>query len=102
MKSQFATSAIIEQNVELLKIEIVKTTPACKEMKVIAIPVLIKCQGMNFDFDSNPSECDSLLPDSINLTVVGADLIIPDPLYTPFRKQIQSELTRVQKKNSLY
>ncbi|MBF0314768.1 MAG: hypothetical protein HQK50_08870 [Oligoflexia bacterium] len=98
LKSQFATSAIIEQNVELLKSEIVKKTPACKEMKVIAIPVLFKCQGMNFDFDSNPSECDALLPDSVNLTVVGADLIIPDPLYTPFRKQIQSELTQIQKR----
>ncbi|MBF0362862.1 MAG: hypothetical protein HQK49_17720 [Oligoflexia bacterium] len=91
---QLSVAKIIDDNVNALKEKIIKKTPECKNIKIVSIPMLYDCPK---GFDINlPANCRSLLPGSVNMTVLGQDLIIPDPLYSPFKKIIKTSFEKEQ------
>ncbi|MBF0363980.1 MAG: hypothetical protein HQK50_00325 [Oligoflexia bacterium] len=94
LRQQFSAASFIENNVQLLKEKIAKKTPACEKIEVVSIPVLFKCN----EFEAK-EYCGSILPNSVNFANLGQDLIVPDPLYAPFREITQAALAKVDQQS---
>lgn len=89
LRSQSQVSKIIDNNVEILKRAIAKENPECGNPQIIEYPTFYNCHSI--DRHGNVGECSSFLPGSVNMTVVRDHLLIPDPLFGPFRNYILKE-----------
>ncbi|MBF0365993.1 MAG: hypothetical protein HQK50_10515, partial [Oligoflexia bacterium] len=91
--AQLESAKMIDANVALLKQKIMEKTPACKKIKVISLPVLFQCEDVHV-----LQGCVSVLPNSVNMSVLEQHLIVPDPLFAPFQKYTKKALQAAKQK----
>lgn len=91
--SQQVAEKIINENVNKLILAIKQKTTSCQKIKIIDYPNLYKCEMLS---GNQIESCLAYLPGPINMIVLKNHLVIPDPLFAPFRQFLQEELTAKQ------
>ncbi|MBF0364201.1 MAG: hypothetical protein HQK50_01440 [Oligoflexia bacterium] len=99
IQNQIIIDNIINKNVGLLKKKIKQFNPECKKIKTISLPVLFNCRRTENTLveGPTPTNCLAELPNSVNMSVLGDHLLVPDPIYSPFRSFIKKKLQQINK-----
>jgi hypothetical protein len=64
--------------------------PACKDLPIISLPVLMNCG------ESSPlTYCQPMVPNPVNSVVLGKDILVPDPYLPSFRQEIRTRLEAI-------
>ena len=74
--------------VERVRHALAHGTPACPDVPVVEVPVLLRCDGSA----AEPVACTSERPNSVNMAVLDRHLLVPDPRYAPFAREVRRVL----------
>ena len=72
-----------------LKAAYAKANPACTDLKVIELPVVLTCDTHS----AKLNYCKTLVANPVNSIVLGRDVLVPNPFFPSFRAEITKRLT---------
>ncbi len=93
VRAQRRAARIIDNNVSTLVAAIIQKTPRCQNIKIVEYPNLYQC---DVGPGNQVTSCLAYLPGPINMLVLKNHLVIPDPLFGPFRNYLQEKLIALQ------
>ena len=93
VEGQHRLQQIIDKNLSDLVDLVGSRSEGCKTIRRVALPVLFFCQRRQYQ--SAGRACRSLLPNPVNMLVLGTHLVMADPYYRPFRDASQQRLNEL-------
>jgi len=89
IKEFLLVDEIIARNIRKIKNLYLQENKICPEPPIIEIPNLYVCGTSDSShYPGQLNNCRSFLPNAINMTVLDTSVIIPHPLFMPFKEEI--------------